>query len=110
MGAPDLVAAAAAQIGPDGQPIILSKRQKKKLKQQKQQEKRKDDDTVRTVAYLIKWHENRAEWKFEKLRQITIQKNILCGIVIPDEHFALALDYLSSTKVNNNTFFFMVDF
>lgn len=92
---------AATEIGADGQPIVvLSKRQKKRMKQAQVHEKRKDDDNERTIAYLTKWQENREEWKFEKLRQITIQKNILNPIAIPEEHFALALEYLSTTKVS----------
>lgn len=100
-GASTEATAAAPQVGPDGQPIIQSKRLKKRLKQAKVQEKRKDEDNVRTIAYLSKWLENRTEWKFEKLRQIAIQKGILNASLIPDEHFTVALDYLATTKVNS---------
>lgn len=74
------------------------------MQQAKVHETRKDEDNVRTIAYLTKWHANRAEWKFEKLRQINIQKNILNATLIPDEHFEVALEYLATTKVNANTF------
>lgn len=81
-------------------PQITSRRQKKRMKNVQVQAQRKDDDNVRTIAYLTKWQENRSEWKFEKLRQITIQKNILNEKIISDEQFEVALAYLATTKVS----------
>lgn len=78
----------------------MSKRQKKRQKQAQVVVQRKDDDIEKTIGYLTKWKENRSEWKFEKLRQICVQKNILNEKVIPDEHFDLAIEYLATTQVN----------
>lgn len=69
------------------------------MKKVQVQAQRKDDDNLRTIAYLTKWHENRSEWKFEKLRQITVQKNIFNEKIIDDEHFEVALAYLATSKV-----------
>lgn len=83
----------------DGEPQITSKRQKKRMKNVQAMAQRKDDDNVKTIAYLNKWQENRSEWKFEKLRQIAIQKNILNEKMIPDELFEVAVAYLATTQV-----------
>lgn len=83
----------------DGVPQITSKRQKKRMKNVQAMAQRKGDDNAKTIAYLNKWQENRSEWKFEKLRQIAIQKNILNEKMIPDEQFEVAVAYLATTQV-----------
>lgn len=76
-----------------------SKRQKKKLKKLQQTVKNVDKEIERTVAYLDKWDNNRSEWKYEKLRQIFIQKNVFNEEVISDEHVDTAIRYLATSQV-----------
>lgn len=76
----------------------LSKRQKKK---QKQLEKchNKDKEIEKSNGYLDKWNTNRDEWKYEKLRQIFIQKHIFDDSVISDEYSEAAIRYLATSQV-----------
>lgn len=81
----------------------LSKRQKKKQKKLLNMTKSKDKEVEKTNAYLDKWNSNRDEWKYEKLRQIFLQKHILDVNVIDDEHCDIAIKYLSTSKVCYHT-------
>lgn len=76
-----------------------SKRQKKKQKQQQNIVRNKDKEIEKTISYLVKWDTNRDEWKYEKLRQIFIQKNIFDEKVIDSEHCDVAIKYLATSKV-----------
>lgn len=78
-----------------------SKRQKKRQKKEQNSIRSKDKETEKTISYLTKWNEARDEWKYEKLRQIHIQKNIFDESIIPDEHSDVAIRYLSTSKVTN---------
>lgn len=77
----------------------LSKRQKKKQKKLLTLVKSKDKEVEKTIAYLSKWDSDRDEWKYEKLRQIFLQKHVLDEKVIDDEHSELAIKYLATSKV-----------
>lgn len=77
-----------------------SKRQKKREKRLQVIVRNKDKELQKTVAYLSTWDTNHDEWKYEKLRQIYIQKNIFDETAIPDEHSEVALRYLSTSKVS----------
>lgn len=78
-----------------------SKRQKKKEKRLQNIVRNKDKEVEKTVSYLTTWHTNRDEWKYEKLRQIFIQKNIFDEESIPDEHCEVAIQYLATSKVSH---------
>lgn len=52
----------------------------------------------RNVDYLNKWKSNRETWKFEKLRQISIQNHLYDEQSIDDELWWLIIEYLSGTK------------
>lgn len=78
---------------------VPSKRQKKKLKQMQSTEKNKDKEIEKTVAYLTKWNLHRDEWKYEKLRQIFVQKNIFNEKVFDEEQSRIAIEYLATSKV-----------
>lgn len=80
---------------------VLSKRQKKKLKKLQHHDKNKEKEVETIIAYLTKWNTNRDEWKYEKLKQIFIQKNVFNDQIIPDEHSEVAINYLTSSKVFN---------
>lgn len=77
-----------------------SKRQKKRQKQAQNIVRNKDKEIEKTISYLTKWDTSRDEWKYEKLRQIFIQKNVFDENVIPNEHSDVAIKYLSTSKVN----------
>lgn len=79
-----------------------SKRQKKKEKRLQVIVRNKDKELEKTIAYLATWDTNHDEWKYEKLRQIYIQKNIFDESAIPDEHSEVAMRYLSTSKVSTN--------
>lgn len=76
-----------------------SKRQKKRQKQVQNLVRNKDKEIEKTISYLTKWDTDRDEWKYEKLRQIYIQKNVFDENVISNEHSEIAIKYLSTTKV-----------
>lgn len=76
-----------------------SKRQKKRQKKVEQSTRNKDKEIEKTIAYLTKWDTDRDEWKYEKLRQIYIQKNVFDETVIATEHIDVAIKYLSTSKV-----------
>lgn len=80
---------------------VLSKRQKKKLKQMQNTEKNKDKEIEKSVAYLTKWSLHRDEWKYEKLRQIFVQKNVFDDKVFDEEQCAIAIEYLATSKVQH---------
>lgn len=93
-------AADKEEIGLDGMPnLAMSKRKKKQIKHVQVIEKNRDKEVERVASYLKLWSENREEWKYEKLRQIFIQKNIYDENLIADDLVDLAIEYLSSTKV-----------
>lgn len=76
-----------------------SKRQKKKQKKLRKLVRNPDQDIERAVAYLTKWDTNRDEWKYEKLRQIYIQKHLFDEKIISNDHSDVAIRYLSTSKV-----------
>lgn len=79
---------------------VPSKRQKKRQKHAQLVVRSKDKEVEKTIAYLTKWDINRTEWKYEKLRQIYIQKNIFDDGTIPEEHSDAAIRYLATSKVS----------
>lgn len=76
-----------------------SKRQKKREKRIQISTRDKDKEVEKTVLYLTKWDSSRDEWKYEKLRQIYVQKNIFDDSIISDEHSDVAIRYLSTSQV-----------
>lgn len=75
-----------------------SKRQKKKLKKLQNSVRSKDKEIEKTILYLNNWDTNRSEWKYEKLRQIYIQKNVFDESVISEEHSDIAIRYLATSQ------------
>lgn len=76
-----------------------SKRQKKRQKREQNTVRSKDKEIERTITYLTKWDTTRDDWKYEKLRQIHIQKCVFDESIISDEHSNVAIRYLSTSKV-----------
>lgn len=88
---------------PENKPNIDTTRQKKRAKHQKVVETAKVDSAQREVQrnleYLRKWKTKKVEWKFEKLRQISIQNQLFREKEpIDDESWELAIEYMSGTK------------
>lgn len=87
---------------PDNQNAIVTVRQKKKQKHKQRLELQKDQtenkERYRNEEYLRKWKNLRSEWKFEKLRQISIQQTVFDEDKIGAEMWPIALEYLSGSK------------
>lgn len=79
-----------------------SKRQKKREKRLQIIVRNKDKELEKTIDYLSTWDTNHDEWKYQKLRQIYIQKSIFDVNAIPNEHSEVAIKYLSTSKVSPN--------
>ncbi|XP_034110527.1 uncharacterized protein C7orf50 homolog isoform X1 [Drosophila albomicans] len=87
---------------PENTNAIVTVRQKKKQKHLKRLEEQKDQnadkESKRNEEYLKKWKDNRKEWKFEKLRQISIQQTAFDEQKVSEELWPIALEYLASSK------------
>lgn len=81
---------------------IETGRQKKRAKHQKVVEVNKQSsverEILRNIEYLNKWKSNRDSWKFEKLRQISIQNHLYDEASIDDDLWWLIVEYLSGAK------------
>lgn len=81
---------------------IETKRQKKRDAHQNSVENKHKDSVKKehqkNIDYLKNWELNRTTWKFEKLRQISIQHHIFNDNLISDEIWITALNYLAGTK------------
>ncbi|CAD7004737.1 uncharacterized protein C7orf50 homolog [Ceratitis capitata] len=87
---------------PENVNAIITVRQKKKQKHKQRIETLKDQtvnkERYRNEEYLRKWKTARTEWKFEKLRQISIQQTVFDEDKIGAEMWPIALEYLSGSK------------
>lgn len=89
-------------LKPENIKDIETVRQKKRKKHEKVVEINKQSslerEILRNIEYLKKWKTNREEWKFEKLRQISIQNHLFDEQNIDDALWRLIIEYLSGTK------------
>lgn len=89
-------------LKPENLKNIETVRQKKRAKHQKVVEVNKhssmEREILRNVEYLNKWKSNREAWKFEKLRQISIQNHLYDEQNIDDNMWWLIIEYLSGAK------------
>jgi len=89
-------------LKPENIKDIETVRQKKRSKHQKVVEVNKQSsverEILRNVEYLNKWKRNRELWKFEKLRQISIQNHLYDEQNIDDDLWCLIVEYLSGSK------------
>ncbi|KAL5286586.1 C7orf50 family protein [Megaselia abdita] len=87
---------------PENKPDIQTVREKKKKRHQKnvvmQKESSENKEVSKNKEYLTKWKNDKDHWKFEKLRQISIQSLCLDQSKMDDEVWEIAVDYLSGTK------------
>lgn len=100
----------AQSMAPENQLNIETIRHKKKAKHQTIVEVSKLDsrqrERQRNSEYLHKWKHARIEWKFEKLRQISIQNNLFndednkgaTNDEQPDDIWAITVEYLAGTQ------------
>ncbi|KAM7358529.1 uncharacterized protein ACRADG_003469 isoform 2-T2 [Cochliomyia hominivorax] len=87
---------------PENNLAIVTGRQKKKQKHQKLLEAQKgqsaEKEKQRNAEYLNKWKHARDSWKFEKLRQISIQQNMFESDKLDENVWPIALEYLAGSK------------
>lgn len=87
---------------PENNLAIVTGRQKKKQKREKHLVAQKDQsverEKQRNEEYLKKWKNSRDEWKFEKLRQISIQQTMFEENKLNAEVWSIALEYLAGSK------------
>lgn len=80
----------------------LSIRAQKRLKHEKLKEEKHIQTELslqqKSLNYLSKWKHSRTDWKFEKLRQIWLQHNMLDEGKIPQEFWATLMEYLGNSK------------
>lgn len=89
-------------LKPENIKNIETVRQKKRTKHQHVVEVNKQSslerEILRNIEYLNKWKMNRDSWKFEKLRQISIQNHLYDEANIDDDLWEIIVEYLSGTK------------
>ncbi|KAL7732620.1 hypothetical protein ACLKA6_013551 [Drosophila palustris] len=87
---------------PENSNAVVTVRQKKKQKHLQRLEAQKDQsadkEAKRNEEYLKKWRDNRQDWKFEKLRQISIQQTAFDEQKLSEDIWGIALEYLASSK------------
>lgn len=87
---------------PENKSAKVSKRQKKKQKYIELLEKQKIESqinsTKKNLNYLSLWKHDRSQWKFEKLKQSWLQKNMFDDKLIPDDHWKTLVEYFSGAK------------
>jgi len=87
---------------PENANAVVTVRQKKKQKHQQRLEAQKNQNSNKEAKinkeYLIKWKESRQEWKFNKLRQISIQQTAFDEEKLDAELWPTALEYLASSQ------------
>lgn len=50
------------------------------------------------LNYLSRWKHNNSEWKFEKLKQLWLQRNMFDSEKVPDEFWDTLVEYFNSAK------------
>lgn len=87
---------------PENSNAIVTVRQKKKQKHLQRLEVQKDQNAdkegKRNEEYLRKWRDSRQDWKFEKLRQISIQQTAFNEKKLSADIWPIALEYLAGSK------------
>lgn len=88
---------------PENQPQIETTRQKKLAKHAQVQVTAKigslQREQLRNREYLQLWRDNRTEWKYNKLRQVSVSKALFLDTdPLDDETWHLAMEYLCGTK------------
>ncbi|XP_030570857.1 uncharacterized protein C7orf50 homolog [Drosophila novamexicana] len=87
---------------PENSNAIVTVRQKKKQKHLQRLETQKDQsadkEAKRNEEYLRKWRDSRQDWKFEKLRQISIQQTAFDEKKVSADIWPIALEYLAGSK------------
>ncbi|KAH8235050.1 hypothetical protein KR032_008088 [Drosophila birchii] len=87
---------------PENVNAVVTVRQKKKQKHQQRLEAQRSQNSNKEAKvnkeYLVKWKESREEWKFIKLRQISIQQTAFDEDKPDAELWPIALEYLASSQ------------
>lgn len=92
----------AESLKPENQIGIETIRQKKQKSHSKNVDNWKLNvsltESRRNIDYLNKWKSDRESWKFEKLRQISIQKCIFDEEKLPETIWYTVVEYLEGCK------------
>lgn len=87
---------------PENTNAIVTVRQKKKQKHQQRLEAQRAQNSNKeselNKEYLLKWKQSREEWKFIKLRQISIQQTAFDEEKLDADLWPTALEYLASSQ------------
>ncbi|XP_017108550.2 cholesin [Drosophila bipectinata] len=87
---------------PENTKAIVTVRQKKKQKHQQRLEAQRAQNSNKeselNKEYLLKWKQSREEWKFTKLRQISIQQTAFDEEKLDADLWPTALEYLASSQ------------
>lgn len=78
--------------------IREKKRKKHKELLETKRVKSEENMQKQCLNYLSKWKHAHNTWKFEKLKQIWLQKHIFDEVKIPSDFWNVALDYFISSK------------
>lgn len=78
----------------------IRERKRKRHKKLIEDKRIKVDETMQKecLNYLSKWKHSKDDWKFVKLKQIWIQKNVFEEDKIPKDFWNTALEYFNSSK------------
>nr|AGM32130.1 hypothetical protein [Coptotermes formosanus] len=97
-GENNVVEAGKSSAAEQGSELRKKKQNKRKKAKKIKAVDNSDGNKERCMDYLKRWHEDRQNWKFEKLRQIWLFRNMLDPAKVPDSSFEILVDYISSTQ------------
>ncbi|ENN80963.1 uncharacterized protein C7orf50 homolog [Dendroctonus ponderosae] len=92
------IPAAKESVKPQKESIRSRKRKKQAKLLEDKKNKVELDLQQKSLNYLSKWKHSKTEWKFEKLKQIWLQQNLLDLQKIPNEFWETVVEYFSSSK------------
>eukprot|EP01130_Rhizamoeba_saxonica_P011043 TRINITY_DN4572_c0_g1_i1.p1 TRINITY_DN4572_c0_g1~~TRINITY_DN4572_c0_g1_i1.p1 ORF type:complete len:129 (+),score=29.41 TRINITY_DN4572_c0_g1_i1:109-495(+) len=70
-----------------------------KFKDEKPEEE-KEEGPHAAITYLVKWKKDRENWKFQKVRQVWLLKNLYNVELITKKHFRYLLQYIDGLRGN----------
>ncbi|XP_033975990.1 uncharacterized protein C7orf50 [Trematomus bernacchii] len=90
---------------------VMERKMKKVMKKEEKKRIKAEGETVpkteaasgptgpqQALVYLTCWSENRAEWKFQKIRQTWLLQHMFNSEQVPDEKFSVLLEYLEGLQ------------
>ncbi|KAI4807873.1 hypothetical protein KUCAC02_027648 [Chaenocephalus aceratus] len=90
---------------------VMERKMKKVMKKEEKKRIKAEGETVpkteaapgptgpqQALVYLTCWSENRAEWKFQKIRQTWLLQHMFNSEQVADEKFSVLLEYLEGLQ------------